>query len=132
MRLLPAFCAAVLLTTALPAAAAEITGTWLNETGASRMRVARCRGGLCGTIVWLREPTRDVNNPAARLRGRSLLGVRLFSGMQRTGPGEWRGRAYVPGDGSTHAGRMSMDGAKLQAVACVLSMCTGNLWTRVR
>src|SRR4051812_34209717 len=38
------------------ALAAEPTGTWLTQTGTSRIRVADCGGALCGTIVWLKEP----------------------------------------------------------------------------
>ena len=38
------------------AAAADPLGTWQTENGRSRIRIAACPEGLCGTIVWLKEP----------------------------------------------------------------------------
>lgn len=134
MRLVIAACAAFLSISVMPAAAQKALGEWQSETGATRMRVAPCRGGLCGTITWLRQPGLDVNNASARLRARPLIGARLFFDMRPNGTNRWIGRAYVPGDGQTYAGRMTMDGNKLQAVACSLggTMCSGNLWTRIK
>lgn len=48
--------AVILCLHAVPAAAAGPTGTWLTQQGDARVRVSQCGKGICGTIVWLKEP----------------------------------------------------------------------------
>ena len=60
------------------AVAADPSGTWLTQTGTSRIKVADCGGALCGTIIWLKEPNdpdtgkpkTDKNNSDAAKRSR--------------------------------------------------------------
>src|SRR5829696_3283620 len=44
------------------------TGTYLSETGDTRVRIARCGGSYCGTIVAVKGDARDSNNPDPGLR----------------------------------------------------------------
>ena len=53
----------VLILTALFAAStahaqggADPSGVWLTQAGDARVKVSKCGGGICGVIVWLREP----------------------------------------------------------------------------
>ena len=55
---------------AATASAAEPTGTWLSQSAETKVRIAPCGFEFCGTIVWVKSDTNDVNNPS--LRGRSL------------------------------------------------------------
>ena len=55
------------------------------------LAVAPCGDELCGTIVWLSEPTlpdgrvkKDVSNPDPSLRDRTILGLTILRGL----PGE--------------------------------------------
>lgn len=44
---------------ALPANAqngSEATGTWLTQAGDAKVRVSKCGAGICGVVVWLKEP----------------------------------------------------------------------------
>src|SRR4051794_38069526 len=42
----------------LPASAAgnDITGIWLTQAGDAKVRIGKCGGGICGVVVWLKEP----------------------------------------------------------------------------
>ena len=35
---------------------ADPTGIWLTQAGDAKVRVSRCRAGICGIVVWLRDP----------------------------------------------------------------------------
>src|ERR1700679_1425397 len=37
-------------------AGGEVTGIWLTQAGDARVRVSKCGAGICGVIVWLRDP----------------------------------------------------------------------------
>ncbi|MEO7012375.1 MAG: DUF2147 domain-containing protein, partial [Nitrobacter sp.] len=37
-------------------APADPTGIWLTQAGDAKVRVSKCHSGLCGIVVWLRDP----------------------------------------------------------------------------
>jgi uncharacterized protein (DUF2147 family) len=138
------FAIAILLALA-PAASAQSggdpSGTWLTQAGDARVRVSRCGGGICGVVVWLREPINPTNgkpqvddkNPNPALAKRPMIGLPLFSSMQSTGPGKWSGKIYNADDGSTYASNVSVTGPdSLKVEGCMGSFCGGENWTRVR
>jgi uncharacterized protein (DUF2147 family) len=146
-RLLPASALALLgslLLTQLSATASAAdgpVGIWLTQKGDARVQVSRCGAGLCGKIVGLREPIDPAtqkpaaddknNNPA--LRGRPMIGMPLFTGMQPTGPNTWSGEIYNAQDGKTYEGHVTaVDQGQLQVRGCVGPICGGETWTRVR
>jgi uncharacterized protein (DUF2147 family) len=117
------------------------SGTWLTQAGDARVRVSRCGGGICGVVVWLREPINPANgkpqiddkNPNPTLAKRPMIGLPLFSGMQATGPGKWSGKIYNADDGSTYASNVAVTGPdSLKVEGCMGSFCGGENWTRVR
>jgi uncharacterized protein (DUF2147 family) len=63
-------------------------GTWLSQSGETRVRLAPCGAQMCGTIVWMRNPGKDVNNPDPAQRGRDLVGIRMIT-MSPAGDTEW-------------------------------------------
>src|SRR5262245_23379538 len=79
--------------------AASVTGTWLTEKGDARISVTRCGAGICGKVVWLRDPIdpqtgkpqADDKNPNPSLASRPIIGLNLFNNMRATGPGSWAG-----------------------------------------
>ena len=124
------------------ALAAEPTGTWLTQTGGSRIRVADCGGALCGTIVWLKEPIdpdtgkpkTDKNNSDTAKRSRPLLGVQIVLGMKPAGAGKWTGQVYNAEDGKTYSGNLTYSGGdSLQLQGCALGglVCKSQTWTKV-
>ena len=125
--------------TAAHAQTADASGTWLTQAGDARVKISKCGGGICGVIVWLREPTdtatgqpaTDSKNPNPALARRPMIGLPLFSGMQSSGPSKWSGQIYNADDGSTYASSVSVTGAEtLRVEGCVGALCGGETWTR--
>lgn len=132
----------VILTALFGATAAHAQsadGTWLTQAGDARVKISKCSGGICGHIVWLREPydtatgqpATDSKNPNPALAKRAMIGLPLFSGMEPSGPNKWSGQIYNADDGSTYASNVSVTGAdSLRVEGCVGALCGGETWTR--
>ena len=122
------------------ALAADPSGTWLTQNGASRIKLADCGGALCGTIVWLKEPNddsgkpkTDKNNSDASKRGRPLIGVQIVLGMKPAGTDKWTGQVYNAEDGKTYSGNLTFSGGgSLVLQGCALGglVCKGQTWTK--
>src|SRR5207237_6319233 len=119
--------------------AGDPTGIWLTQNGDARVRVSRCGGGICGVVVWLKDPNDpatgkpqvDDKNPNPALARRPMIGLPLFNGMRATGPGKWSGQIYNADDGSTYASNVSVTGPDtLRVEGCVGALCGGENWTR--
>jgi uncharacterized protein (DUF2147 family) len=117
----------------------DVTGIWLTQAGDARVRVSRCGGGICGVVVWLRDPTDpatgkpqvDDKNHNPSLAKRPMIGLPLFSGMPPSGPNKWSGQIYNADDGNTYASNISVSGADtLRVEGCVGALCGGETWTR--
>jgi uncharacterized protein (DUF2147 family) len=106
---------------AAPAFAADPMGTWLRDTGASRIRFAKCGSSLCGTVVWLKD-----KNSASR------IGQRVFFDMAPDGDNRWIGKAFNPEDGKTYSGKVFLDGDQLITSGCVIGalICKSVNWRR--
>jgi uncharacterized protein (DUF2147 family) len=124
-----------------PAKADGPDGVWLTQAGDAKIRVSRCGAGVCGVVVWLKEPIDpatgkrqvDDKNANPSLQKRPIIGLSLFSGMHPTGPNQWSGRIYNADDGKTYASKVSVTGPNtLQVDGCVGSLCGGEQWTRAR
>jgi uncharacterized protein (DUF2147 family) len=116
-----AIAAGIFLGLAAPALAQDVTGTWLRDTGASKVRFAKCGEAMCGTISWLKDPS-----------GPAKLGQRIFYDMKSSGAGKWSGSAFNPEDGKTYSGTMSLAGDTLTTSGCVLGgmICRSVKWAR--
>jgi uncharacterized protein (DUF2147 family) len=122
------------------ALAADPSGMWLPQNGASRIRLADCGGALCGTIVWLKEPNgdngkpkTDQNNSDQSKRSRPLIGVQIVLGMKPAGTDKWSGQVYNAEDGKTYSGNLTFSGGdSLQLQGCALGglVCKGQTWTK--
>src|SRR5450631_3205464 len=109
-------------------AGGEATGVWLTQAGDAKVRVSKCGGGICGVVVWLRDPidpatgkpqVDDKNlNPA--LARRPIIGLPLFSGMHPAGPNKWSGQIYNADNGNSYASNISVAGPdSLRVEGCV-------------
>ena len=132
---------AVLAIVPATAQAAGPDGIWLTQAGDAKVRVSKCGAGICGVVVWLRDPIDsatgkpavDDKNPNPALAKRRRIGLPLFSGMHAAGPGTWSGRIYNADDGKTYASNVSVaDTNSLKVEGCVGSLCGGETWTRSR
>lgn len=119
---------------------AEPVGVWLTEKGDARVKITKCSSGICGVVVWLREPIDratgrpqvDDKNPNPALRTRPVIGIPLFIGMGPSAPGKWSGQIYNADDGGTYVSHVAFAGGNaLQVEGCVGIICGGETWTRV-
>jgi uncharacterized protein (DUF2147 family) len=114
-------------------------GIWLTQAGDAKVRVSRCGAGICGVVVWLKEPIDpltgkpqvDDKNPNPALARRPIIGLSLFSGMRSVGPNQWSGQIYNADDGKTYASKISVSGpGTLKVEGCVGTLCGGEEWSR--
>jgi uncharacterized protein (DUF2147 family) len=114
-------------------------GIRLTHAGDAKVRVSRCGAGICGVVVWLKEPIDpltgkpqvDDKNPNPALARRPIIGLSLFSGMRPSGPNRWSGHIYNADDGKTYASNISVSGSgTLKVEGCVGSLCGGEEWSR--
>jgi uncharacterized protein (DUF2147 family) len=117
----------------------EVSGVWLTQAGDARVRVSRCGGGICGVVVWLRDPINaatgkpqvDDKNPNPALAKRPMIGLPLFTGMRPSGPNRWSGQIYNADDGGSYASNIALSGVDtLKVEGCVGMLCGGETWTR--
>ncbi|MGV1014878.1 MAG: DUF2147 domain-containing protein [Methyloceanibacter sp.] len=126
------------------ASAADPTGYWVKPDAErnAKIQITRCGKGkaqLCSNIVWLENPNdnqgrllQDVRNENPSMRGRSIQGLPLFTGLTRTGPTTWTGKIYNPEDGNTYAATLTMV-SKSQIVlkGCkAWLLCGERVWKR--
>jgi uncharacterized protein (DUF2147 family) len=126
-----------LLTSA--AQAAPASGTWLSESGTTKVLITDCGGKLCGKVVWLKDPTgadgkpkTDKYNEDASKRSRPLLGVPVVQGMAPDGDNKWSGKIYNADDGKTYDAHVTViSNNAMNVQGCVLSvLCKSQKWTR--
>jgi uncharacterized protein (DUF2147 family) len=120
-------------------AGGDVNGIWLTQAGDAKVRVSKCSGGICGVIVWLKDPINpatgkpqvDDKNPNPSLAKRPMIGLPLFSGMQPSGPSKWSGQIYNADDGNSYASNVSVTGPdSLRVEGCVGALCGGETWSR--
>lgn len=130
---------AIIVASAVPALA-DPQGLWETEGGRSRVLIESCDSGLCGRLVWLKDPVNsdgtdvlDTKNADEGLRNRPVLGIELLSGFAEAGRGRWTGgRIYNPEDGKTYSSRLVLrDDGTLRVRGCVLFICKSQIWVRV-
>jgi uncharacterized protein (DUF2147 family) len=117
----------------------DASGIWLTQAGDAKVRVSKCGGGICGVVVWLREPINaatgkpqiDDRNPNAALAKRPVIGLALFTAMRASGPNKWSGEIYNADDGKSYRSNISLSGPDaLRVEGCVGPLCGGETWTR--
>jgi uncharacterized protein (DUF2147 family) len=120
-------------------AGGEIQGTWLSADGGAKVKINPCGNGICGNIIWLREPIdrstgkpkTDKHNPNEARRSRPMLGLQVMSGMRPDGDNRWAGTIYNADDGKTYRSKLTLlspNQAKVEG--CVLIFCKGETWTK--
>jgi uncharacterized protein (DUF2147 family) len=131
--------AAIATAAAAPACAGDPSGTWLVQDRKAKVRIAPCGNAMCGSVVWLSQPTdlatgkplTDNRNPDPGKRGRPIIGIPVLIDMRRDGrDGRWHGRIYNPEDGNTYNGSIESAGTQLRVRGCVAFFCETKIWTR--
>jgi uncharacterized protein (DUF2147 family) len=117
------------------------SGIWLTQAGDARVQVSRCgTGGICGRIVWLRDPIDnktgqpqvDDKNANPALAQRPIIGLSIFSSMQQVSTNKWSGRIYNADDGQTYDANVTLQNAQtLEVQGCAGGvLCGSEMWTR--
>jgi uncharacterized protein (DUF2147 family) len=121
---------AAIAAAAAPAAARDpIEGLW--KHGPMVVEIAPCGDDLCGTVV---KASPLQQQKAERGSGTRLIGSRLITGIEPTGPGSYRGRVFaadrnVYASGSVH----QLSPNELEVKGCVLMViCKSRTYVRVR
>ena len=80
------------------AEAPSAIGLWLDHEGKAAIEIARCDRNLCGTIVWLKEPTdkdgkpwADILNADVSKRKSLICGLPVMGELKRETNGDWTG-----------------------------------------
>jgi uncharacterized protein (DUF2147 family) len=116
-----------------------VSGIWLTQAGDAKVRVSKCGRGICGLVVWLKDPINpgngkpqiDDKNPNPSLAKRPMIGLPLFNSMRAAGPNKWSGSIYNADDGNSYASNISLSGPDaLRVEGCVGALCGGETWTR--
>jgi len=117
----------------------EVSGIWLTQAGDAKVRLSKCGGGICGVVVWLKDPINsatgkpqvDDKNPNPSLARRPMIGLPLFVGMRPSAPNRWSGQIYNADDGNSYVSNVSLSGPDtLRVEGCVGMLCGGETWTR--
>ncbi len=102
------------------AASADPTGYWMKPDAEreSKIQVFKCgksKSLLCAKIAWLKDPKdskgqplHDVRNENPAQRGRSIVGLAIFTGMTPSAPSIWTGQIYNPEDGHTYSATLTV------------------------
>jgi uncharacterized protein (DUF2147 family) len=102
------------------AASADPTGFWKKPDAErdSKIEVFKCgknKANLCAKIAWLKDPNdskgqplHDVRNENPALRGRSILGLPIFTDLVPSAPSTWNGKIYNPEDGRTYTATLTV------------------------
>ena len=101
--------------------AADIIGQWQAENGKTRIEINPCDEALCGNIIWLKYPRKDVNNKDPELRNRDLVGIQVASNMRATGKNKWKGIVYSAKRGTDFDSSVKLSGDTLTIKGCLSS-----------
>jgi uncharacterized protein (DUF2147 family) len=115
---------------ALPAAADPVLGTYKTEPGDTgsyaHVEIYQCEAEICGVI-------RKAFNGAGQQIESKSVGKRMIWGMQPQGGGEYaKGKIWAPDRNKTYNSKMALAGATLKVSGCVLGICRGQSWQRVK
>ena len=116
------------------------SGIWLTRAGDAKVAVSRCGAGICGRIVWLKDPIDratgkpqlDDKNPNPSLAKRRIIGLSILQGMRSQSGNSWSGRIYDADDGKTYVSNISLQSATaLKVEGCVGAFCGSETWSKV-
>ena len=118
-----AFCFAV---SASPALAAELLGTWLSESGDTKIKIAPGGGSFVGTVVWAKggaAASKCMGNP---------VGMAMIYDVKPSGKG-FKGKLKNYKDCKTYTGKLELlSPDRLRLAGCVMGglFCKKQIWTK--
>ena len=109
-----------------PALAAEPLGTWLSESGDTKVKIAPGGGSFVGTVVWAKG-----GDAASECMG-NPVGMAIIYDVKPSGKG-FKGKLKNYKDCRTYTGKLELLSAdKLRMAGCVFGglICKKQVWTK--
>lgn len=109
-----------------PALAAEPLGTWLSESGDTKVKIAPGGGSFVGTLVWAKG-----GDAASECMG-NPVGMAMIYDVKPSGKG-FKGKLKNYKDCKTYTGKLELLSAdKLRMAGCVFGglICKKQVWTK--
>ena len=104
------------------ASAADPYGIWVRPSSGTQVDFYDCGGKLCGKIVAVKDQRR-----------RSEVGTVIMTGATKSGDNQWKGDLLDTDNGKTYAGVATLRGPNaLRLEGCVVFICQGETWSKVR
>ena len=122
---------AVSLVLAAPAHAADpVIGSWKTQPDDNGhfgfVDVEPCGAEICGVIG-------KAYDGAGKELASENVGKQMIWAMQAEGGGQYKGgKIWAPDRNKTYNSRMALNGDTLKVEGCVLGICRGQTWTRVK
>jgi uncharacterized protein (DUF2147 family) len=104
------------------ASAAEPYGVWVRPSTGTQVSFYNCGGKLCGKIVAVKDESR-----------KKEVGTVIMKGSVKSGDNKWEGDLLEADTGKIYTGVVTLEGpSALNLKGCVLMICKGETWTKVR
>ncbi len=115
--------AALLVSLATTAFAADPTGTWVRPSTGTQINFYNCGSALCARITAVKDQSR-----------KNTIGTVIVKGATKSGDNTWKGDLLNTENGKTYSGVFTLESANaLSLKGCVaMVMCSGETWQRVR
>lgn len=108
----------------------NVIGTWQTESsekGYLHVSIDKCDEALCGKILAAYNLEDEVNEDYEH------VGKNMVWDMKSSGATSWaKGKIWDPSKDKTYKSKMSLAGDTLSVSGCVLFVCRGQDWTRVK
>lgn len=120
---------AVAATPAAASAQSSIEGRWKN--GPMTIEIAPCGSKLCGTVV---KASPRQQEKARQGSGTDLIGARLITDIEQTGPDTYKGRVFAADRNMYANGTVrQISERELEVKGCILLvLCRARTYQRVR
>ncbi|MEM6388000.1 MAG: DUF2147 domain-containing protein [Pseudomonadota bacterium] len=122
--------AAAAATLAAPAMADPVLGMYQTQPGDegnyAHVQIYECDANICGVI-------RKAFNSAGQQIESDTVGKRMIWGMEAQGSGKYgKGKIWAPDRDKTYSSKMELAGSTLKVSGCVLGICRGQSWSKVK
>lgn len=96
---------------------AQPSGTWLSQSGETKIQFKKSGGTFIGTIVWTKSG--------------EAVGKQMVHSVKKTGDNRWSGKLWNYQNGKTYTGKMQLlSASKMKLSGCVGPICRNQTWTK--
>lgn len=114
-----------------PAFAADpVVGTYQTQPGDTgsyaHVEIYECESSICGVI-------RKAFDGSGKQIKSDTVGKRMIWNMKAQGSGKYgKGKIWAPDRDKTYSSKMQLSGNTLEVSGCVIGICRGQTWSRVK